>query len=209
MRGPTLKLYGDVDRLSPSSLMLRVALAEADAVYEYVPVDQTKDEQRQPAFLALDPSGEIPVLVEDDFVLPGSVAILFYLAERFPEVKLIGPAPRDRARALRWCSFVATSLYPVQDDVDLHTQRAPADQRVTSLAEGGQRRLQRSLVVLEQVLSAEPHLAGDFGVADIATASVLRVAVEQLSLDLTVHPSIQDWYRRVTERPSWRAAVEG
>jgi GST-like protein len=209
MRGPTLKLYGHVDRLAPNSLKLRVALAEADAVYEYVPVDLEQDQQRQPAFLALNPHGKIPVLVEDDFVLPESDAILFYIAERFPEADLIGTAPRDRARALRWCGFFATGVYPAYRDVQVNTQGAVAEQRVPALADSGRRRLQRALAVLDQVLTAEPYLAGAFGVADIAAAAVLRAAIERVSLDLAAHPSVQAWYDRVTERPAWRTAVEG
>ena len=96
MRGPTLKLYGHVNRLSPNTLKLRVALAEVDAVYEYLPVDLAKGEQLAAEFLAINPHGKVPVLVEDDFVLPESDAILFYIAERYPEPRLLAT---DAARA--------------------------------------------------------------------------------------------------------------
>jgi glutathione S-transferase len=208
MRGPTLKLYGHVNRLSPNSLKLRVALAEADAVYEYIPVDLGQGEQMRPSFLALNPHGKIPVLLEDDFALPESDAILFYLAERFPEAKLIGSTPRDRARVLRWCNFAATALYPAYYDVYFHTKAGPEDRRVPSQAESGRRRFERAIAVLDQVLAEGSHLAGDFGIADIATASVLRAAIERVPLDLAVHPAIEAWYERVTSRPSWKSATD-
>src|SRR5688572_12194738 len=116
MRGPTLKLYGPVNRLSPNTLKLRVALAELDAVYEYHPVDLAKGEQHAPEFLAINPHGKVPVLVEDDFILPESDAILFYVAERFAEhrrePRLLATGARERARTLQWCDFASTTLYP-------------------------------------------------------------------------------------------------
>src|SRR5689334_5356131 len=102
-----IKLYGHVNRLSINTLKLRVALAEAGASYDYQAVDLTAREQHAPAFLAVNPHAKIPVLVEDDFVLPESDAILWYIAERFPEARLLGPTPRDRARALQWCDFAS------------------------------------------------------------------------------------------------------
>jgi glutathione S-transferase len=208
MRGPTLKLYGHVNRLSPNSLKLRVALAEADAVYEYIAVDLGQGEQLRPSFLALNPYGKIPVLLEDDFALSESDAILFYLAERFPEARLVGSTPRDRARVLRWCNFNATGLYPAYYDVYFHTRAGPQESRVESQAESGRRRFERAIAVLGQVLAEESYLAGEFGIADIATAAVLRAAIERVPFDLAVHPAIESWYERVTSRPSWKAATE-
>jgi glutathione S-transferase len=209
MRGPTLKLYGHVNRLSPNTLKLRVALAEADAIFEYIPVDLGQGEQLQPGFLALNPHGKIPVLVEDDFVLPESDAILFYLGERFPEAKLIGGTPRDRARTLQWCNFTANSLYPAYYDVYFHTQAGPAERRVESLAESGRRRFERAIAVLDQVLADGSYLAGEFSIADIAAAAVLRAATERVPVDLAVHPVIEAWYQRVTGRKAWKTATEG
>jgi glutathione S-transferase len=208
MRGPTLKLYGHVNRLSPNTLKLRVALAEADAIFEYIPVDLGQGEQLRPTFLALNPHGKIPVLVEDDFVLPESDAILFYLAERFPEAKLIGGTPRDRARALHWCHFTATALYPAYYDVYFHTRAGPAERRIESQADSGRRRFERAVAVLNQVLAEGSYLAGEFSIADIATAAVLRAASERVPLDMAVHPAIEAWYQRVTGRKSWQTSTE-
>src|SRR3954464_10113899 len=117
-----IKLYGHLNRRSPNTLKLRVALAEAGAEYEYVSVDLGKREQPRPEFLALNPHGKVPVLVDDDFVLPESDAILWYIAERFPEASLLGAGARERARALEWCLFAGTALYPAYYDVYFHTQ---------------------------------------------------------------------------------------
>lgn len=208
MRGPTLKLYGHSNRLSPTSLKLRVALAEVDAVYEYVPIDIGKGEQLTAEFLALNPHGKIPVLVEDDFVLPESDAILFYIAERYTERKLLGITPRERARAQQWCDFVSTTLYVGYFEVYLHTQAAAPDKRLSAVAEAGRKRFDRALGVMDKVLAERSFLADDYSIADIACASVMRVARERVPYQPDQHTAIEAWYARVTSRPAWKAAVE-
>lgn len=207
MRGPTLKLYGHVNRLSPNSLKLQVALAEVDAVYEYVPVDLTKGEQMTSEFMAINPHAKIPVLVEDDFLLPESDAILFYIAERYPEPRLLGTSPRERARALRWCNFASTTLYPAYYDVYLHTQAAAPERRLPAIAEAGQKRFDRALAVLDKVLADRQFLADDFSIADIACAAVLRAARERVPYSADAHPITEAWYARITSRPSWKTAI--
>ena len=124
MRGPTLKLYGPVNRLSPNTLKLRVALAELDAVYEYLPVDLAKGEQLTPEFLAINPHGKVPVLVEDDFILPESDAILFYVAESLhPRA---APAGHRRARARPHPAVVRLRVHHAVPGV---LRRVPAHRR--------------------------------------------------------------------------------
>jgi glutathione S-transferase len=207
MRGPTLKLYGHVNRLSPSTLKLRVALAEVDAVYEYLPIDLAKGEQLAAEFLAINPHGKVPVLVEDDFVLPESDAILFYIAERYPEPRLLATGPRERARTLQWCDFASTTLYPAYYDVYLHTQAAAPERRLAVVAEGGQKRFDRALAVLDRVLVEREYLADQFSIADIACAAVMRVARERVAYSAEAHPAIEFWYARITGRPSWKTAL--
>jgi glutathione S-transferase len=208
MRGPTLKLYGHINRLSPNSLKLRAALAEADAVYEYHPVDLSKGEQMSSEFLALNPHGKIPVLVEDDFVLPESDAILFYLAERYPEAKLLGTSPRERARALQWCDFAATTLYPAYYDVYFHTTGGAPERRLHQVVEGARKRFDRAIDVLDRVLADGSFLADALSIADLACASVLRAARERVPYQPDAHTATEAWYARVTSRPAWKAAEE-
>lgn len=215
-----LKLYGHPNYTSPNSLKLRVALAEAGAQYEYVPVDLAKGEQRRPEFLAINPHGKIPVLVETrgegrdstdaDFVLPESDAILWYIAESFPAARLLGPTPRDRARALEWCDFTATALYPAYWDLYQHGKALTPEKRVASLAESAQQRLTRALEVLGHSLAAREHLAGAYSIADIAGAAVVRMIFEDRLKEFfsfAQHGGVQTWYRRVTARPAWQKAL--
>ncbi len=122
-----ITLHAHVNRKSPNTLKLRVALAEAGADYEYRAVDLDAGEQRRPQFLALNPHGKIPVLVDGDFVLAESGAILWYLGERFPDARLLPAAgthdvaaAQARARVLQWCDFSSTGLYQAYLDVYIH-----------------------------------------------------------------------------------------
>src|SRR5262245_62060575 len=77
-----MKLYGFAPTRTIRALWM---LRELDLDFEYVQVDLTKGEHRRPEFLALNPAGKVPVLVDDDLVLSESVAIVLYLAEKYPQ----------------------------------------------------------------------------------------------------------------------------
>lgn len=77
-----MKVYG-----FPPTRSIRVlwTLRELDVEFEFINVDPTKGEHRRPEFLAVNPAGKLPVLVDGDFILTKSVAIVLYLAEKYPE----------------------------------------------------------------------------------------------------------------------------
>jgi glutathione S-transferase len=202
-----IKLYGHLNRLSPNTLKLRVALAEAGAEYEYVAVDLGKREQLRAEFLAINPHGKVPVLVDDDFVLPESDAILWYIAERFPAANLLGSTPRERARAVEWCDFASTALYPAYYDVYFHTQGGAPERRLAAIAESGQQRFDRAFAVLDQVLSERTFVAGAFSIADLALASVLRAARDRVRYEPWAHAAVEAWYAGVTGRRAWQTSV--
>jgi glutathione S-transferase len=202
-----LKLFGHVSRLSTNTLKLRVALGEAGATYEYVGVDLAAGEQRKPEFLALNPHGKIPVLVHDDFVLPESDAILWYIAETFPQAHLLGATPRERARALEWCDFTSSALYPGYADVYMHTSYLAPEKRNPATAESGRVKLGRALGVLDQVLGQRVFLAGSYSLADIAAASVVRTLKDRLPDTVANCPHVNSWFDRVTARAAWQEAL--
>lgn len=82
------------------------ALAEVGLDYELIRIER-EQAQTDPAYLALNPSGVVPTLVDGDLVLTESAAILLYLADRFPAARL---APDDRAQYYRWLAFLTNSV---------------------------------------------------------------------------------------------------
>src|SRR3954464_12684406 len=98
-----------------SSMAVHIALHEIGAPFEARPMSFKSQDMRAPEFLILNPEGKVPVLVVDGRPLTEVAAILFYLAKRFPDAKLL---PRDdpeaEAQALSWMSFIASTLHPAR-----------------------------------------------------------------------------------------------
>jgi glutathione S-transferase len=209
-----LTLYGHVNRCSPNTFKLRAALAEAGAAYDYRAVDLDAGEQKRPALLALNPHGKIPVLVDGDFALAESGAILWYLGEAFPEARLLPPpgdaspaARQSRARVLQWCDFSSTGIYQAYLDLYIHQVVGAPDKRVSWIGEAAARKMDRLLGVLEEVLARRAYLAGDFSLADLAAAAVLQAVKARIPRDPTAgRAAIAAWYARVSGRPAWRRA---
>jgi len=104
-----MKLYG---RTNTRSLRAAWALEEAGAAYEYVTVDLFKGEGRSPAFLAINPAGKIPVLLDGELVLTESLAIVTYIGEKFPASGLVPATLAERAGCLRWAGAPSTTRAP-------------------------------------------------------------------------------------------------
>jgi glutathione S-transferase len=98
-----------------SSMAVHIALHEIGVPFERRPMSFAKNDMHTPEFLALNPEGKVPVLVVDGHPLTEVAAILYYLAKRFPDAKLL---PRDNpdaeAQALSWMSFIASTLHPAR-----------------------------------------------------------------------------------------------
>ncbi len=204
-----MKLYGSPNPRSPNTLKLRVALAEAGAEYEFVPVDLSKGQQRAPEFLALNPHAKIPVLTDGDFALPESGAILWYVAEKYPSAHLLGEGLRARAKAHEWCDFASTGTYAALGDINTHTIYLPPEKRSPGVVELAEARLARCLDVLEKVLEGQTFLAGEYSIADIANAAVVSSARERVPhvFGAQSRPRLDAWLARVTSRPAWGRAL--
>ena len=98
-----------------SSLAVHIALHEIGVAFEPRPIALHRGEHKEPAFLALNPAGQVPVLMIDGRPLTEVLAILFALARHYPEAGLLGDGgPEDEAQALSWMSFVASYLHPAR-----------------------------------------------------------------------------------------------
>ena len=96
---------------SPNPAKVALFLEEAGLAYELVPVDTRKGEQHQPAFLAINPNGKTPAIVDGDATVFDSNAILLYLAEKTGRF-LPENTPKARGELLSWLMFVATGIGP-------------------------------------------------------------------------------------------------
>ena len=179
-----LTLY-DADRC-PYCARIRIVLAEKGLRYETVVVDLDD----RPAWIyEKNPLGKVPVLEEDDFVLPESAVIMEYLEERYPEPPLWPADPAERAAGrllLERFDQLSRPYYALR--------RGDEDAR---------EHLDAELAGLDSLLAGRPFLTGrEFGLADAAYLPWILRAETMLGVDLDAHPALADWAARAGARPS-------
>lgn len=196
-----MKLYG-----YPPTRSVRVlwTLRELEVEFEYVNVDVTKGEHRRPEFLALNPAGKLPVLADGDFVLTESVAIVLYLAEKYPEKGLLPTGLRERAEVYRWLLFSATELEQPLWRIARHTAIYPPEKRVAAEIPVARQDFLDMAPVLEKHMDGRQFIVGDeLTVADIVAAYTLDMASVRKEHKLLDNlPHLRGFLERMYERPA-------
>ncbi|MCB9525593.1 MAG: glutathione S-transferase family protein [Myxococcales bacterium] len=177
---------------------------------EPVFVNLGKGAQRDPTFLALNPAGAVPVLVDGDVVLPESNAILIYLAEAAGAAgEAVYPTDRGaRAQVHRWLFWMANHLSPAVAGLTfenflkaLYGQGGPDPDRVAQ----SERFFRQHTAVLESHLAGRDWLVGDaVTLADFATVAPFMYR-EPAKLPLDDRPHLEAWLARVQALPAWQA----
>ena len=167
-----ITLYG-----APSTRSLRVAwtLEELGLDWEFHTVDFSKGDHQSPEYLAVNPAGKVPALVDGDLVLIESSAICLYLAERYGSGKLL-PVPGTRQRAMhhQWVSFIVAELEQPLWSIGKHKFALPKTWRVARMLEVAPREFERALAVAEAWIPEYGLLLGDeLTVADILLTHTL------------------------------------
>jgi glutathione S-transferase len=164
---------------------------------------------RSPEYLAVNPVGKVPTLVDGATTLWESNAINWYLAEKNPQARLLPSTPEGRAAVLRWAFFQASHVSPAATAV--HRSINPAhvsyfgQHSDTQEAELGKKELARFLPTLEQALAKADWLVGDYSLADIAFAPHLGFLV-QYGFDFPGTPRVRAWLERIQARAAWQQA---
>ena len=202
MHDPSLVLYTDS---SPNGFKATIALEEMGLPYRLEHVRIEHGEHLQTGFLALNPAGRIPVLVDHaaNIVLFESAAILLYLAQLSGQ--LLDLAPQPRWAAITWLMYHSASMGPllgqrVHFECFEATPNPAALKRYRSLTEG-------TFSVLDQQLATQPWLAGErYSIADIATFAWLHIAA-LVGFDFSPHRHLTRWYRQVEQRPAVQRGI--
>ena len=176
------------------------ALEEIGVAYESVPVNFLGD-SKKPQYLAINPNGRIPALVDGDLTLFESMAINLYLARKY-DGGLQPRALEDEARAVQWSFWSMTELEPHLLQMLKHRVLLPEDERNASEAEVGAAALHAPLLVLDGALADRPSLLGDgFTIADLNVAAVLSWAIF-VGFDLSGFSSVKAWFEACLGRPA-------
>ena len=177
----------------PYCARVRIVLAEKDVPHETVTIDLTD----RPAWLVErnPPQGRVPVLEEDGWVLPESVAIDEYLEERYPEPALLPADPGERA-AVR-------VLVERFDDLGKPYYALRRGE------EGAEARVSDALAGLDAFLATMPFLSGRaYGLADVAYLPWLFRLRDLMGFSLAGHDAIGRWLATCSERPAIAAELE-
>ena len=199
----TYAIFGD---LGSGAFSAEAALAEAGAPYEFHLVSLEKNEQREPKFLALNPSGKMPALkLPEGEIVTESAAILLTVADHFPNARLLPPqAGPERAQAYRWLAFMASEIYPMVEISDYPQRFVPEGGETEALRARVKERIRERLLILERNVAGPWALAGGFSILDIYAAMFTRwrgsVGKDWLEGDNI--PKLKTLARALSERPN-------
>jgi len=188
------------------------ALEELQLPYQYIEVDREKQEHRSPRYLALNPHGKVPTLIDGEQTYFESAAILLHLGDRYGNARHLWPAASDanHVEALCWTVWATTELgnYMMQylyHGLDSPVSYQPAD-RSKAAADYNHSQFIRCLDALEARLDSRQHMLGDdFSLVDIATASWLLLGT-MLGLGLDSRARVAAWTQRCAGRPAFKRA---
>lgn len=200
-----MKLYHNP--LSPNVRRVRLTAAVLGLELEEKKLDFAKGEHKNPEYLALNPNGAVPTLVDGDFVLTESRAIMQYLASKKPESGLL---PRDeaaRADVTRWQFWDAAHFSPQMGSLAFEKML----KGMMGLGEPDNAKINDALsnfrrfgAVLDKRLNGKQYLVGNaLTLADLTVASSLMYA-KQTEAPLAEFPHLQSWFSRISDLDGWK-----
>ena len=207
----TLKIYG----IGPSRAARPIWTAlELGVPFDLISTPYAGGATRTPEFLAVNPNGHIPVLIDERaegaITVWESMACALYIARVHGKAdgQTVAPAtPREEAEALRWSFWTVSELEADALTVLMHRMAMPEDQRKPELADKAESRLKVPLGVLEKHLQAQQargqaYLAANrFTVADVCVASVASWVRPAAAL-LAQYPAVSSWLKLCLDRPA-------
>lgn len=148
-------------------------------------LDMQAGEHRQPTFLAINPMGKVPAIVDGNFKLWESGAILLYIAQKYGEPD----SAKQKAEIAQWILFANATLGP---GIFVEANR--------------NREMPHLLTPLNQIFERQPFLLGDkLSVADVATGSIPAYIPVMLKLDLSEYPAVVNYIKQLTQRPAFQS----
>ncbi len=190
---------------TPNGWKVSVALEELALPYEVHPIDLGKLTQKEPWFLAINPNGRIPAIIDRDdenFAVFESGAILVYLAEKTG--RLMPTDVRGRSRVMQWLMFQMGGVGPMMGQANVFHRYAP--EKIPFAIERYQRESRRLLAVLDARLADHEYLAGDYSIADIANFCWARGHAWG-GIDVSGLDHLARWITQLEARPAVQRGV--
>lgn len=197
------KLYGIASSRAFRSLW---AAEEIGLDYEHV-ATSFREDSKSPEYLAINPNGRIPALVDGELRLFESMAINMYLAKSYGQ-NLVPAQAAGEAQVWQWSVWGISEIEPLQMAIVIQKIFTPEDKRDAKAIERAERSLARPLGVLDEHLSARDWLLGEqFTLADLNLAGVMDL-LNMVQVDLSQFSQVQRWLQAAYARPSYAAAKQ-
>jgi glutathione S-transferase len=190
---------------TPNGYKASIALEELALPYTVHPIDLGEGDQKQPWFLAINPNGRIPAIVdrdEDHFAVFESGAILIYLAEKTG--RLLPTERRARSRVLQWLTWQVSGLGPMLGQANVFLRYFP--EKLPAAISRYRNESRRLLEVLDRHLRDSEWLADDFSIADIATYPWARIH-DMVGISIDDLPHLSRWLAAMAARPASQRGV--
>jgi len=191
---------------TPNGWKASVALEELGLPYQVHAIDLLSGAQRAPEYLAINPNGRIPAIVDheaDDFAVFESGAILIYLAEKTGQ--LMPADARGRSRVLQWLMFQMGGIGPMMGQANVFHRYFP--EKIQVVIDRYQGESGRLFGVLDRQLADHEWLAGDYSIADIANWCWVRTH-KWSGVDIGPFEHLQRWVAAIAARPAAQAGIK-
>jgi GST-like protein len=191
---------------TPNGHKVSIALEELALPYSLHTLNLSQGEQKQPGFLAINPNGRIPAIIDraqGDFAVFESGAILLYLAEQTG--RLMPVDLKGRSRVMQWLMFQMGGVGPMMGQANVFFRYFPEKiQPAIDRYQGESKRLFR---VLDSHLKDHEFLAGDYSIADIANWAWVRTH-RWSGVEVDDLPHLKRWLDRIRARPAVLKGIE-
>ena len=191
---------------TPNGWKASVTLEELELPYETHAVDLSKNVQKEAWFLALNPNGRIPVIVDRDnadFAVFETGAIMVYLAEKTG--RLLPSDARGRSLVMQWLMFQMGGIGPMMGQANVFFRYFP--EKLQSAIDRSQHESRRLFEVLDRRLGESEWLADDFSIADIANWCWVRT-YKWSGVSVDGLPNMRRWLDAIKQRPACRKGIE-
>jgi GST-like protein len=191
---------------TPNGHKVSIALEELGLPYTLKVINLTVGEQRTPAFLAINPNGRIPAIIDreaDDFAVFESGACLIYLAEKTGQ--LMPTDAKGRSRVLQWLMFQMGGIGPMMDQANVFFRYFP--EKIPAAIDRYQGECRRLFRVLDGHLQHHEYLAGDYSIADIANWAWVRTH-RWSGVEIDDLPHLKRWRDAIRQRPAVQRGIE-
>ena len=193
---------------TPNGYKATIALEELGIPYEVHPVNLTKNEQLEPAFLKLNPNHKIPVIDDDGQVIWESGAILLHLGEKHDPKGIILPKdPRKRMEAIQYAFFQTGGVGPNLGRLGAALRKEGEKNQEMITIFGTE--MTRLYGVLDRILAdGREYLAGQYSIGDIMHYGWLRFPLNLKQPELMKLPRVVAWLERIGARPAVKRGLE-